>query len=75
MGEPLLIWSLMGDGQVDEKLQATRDQEFAVDSKKLQAERVKEFGLLPPNVAAPTSMNTLGRQWTNTGEDKPTKAN
>jgi hypothetical protein len=75
MGEPLLIWSLMGDGQVDEKLQAARDKEFAVDSKKLQSERVKEFGLLPPNVAPPTIMDTLGRQWTNTGEDKPTKAN
>src|SRR5437762_1418496 len=28
IGEPLLIWSLMGDGQADEKVVAARDKEF-----------------------------------------------
>lgn len=73
MGEPLLIWSLMGDGQVDEKVLATRDREFKVDTAKISEKRIKEIGLQPPNVAPPTSMAYVGRQWTNEGEDKPTK--
>lgn len=74
LGDPLLIWSLMGDGQVDEKLLAARDKEFKVDTQKLKELRVKEIGLLPPNVEAPKSMDALGRQWTNSGDDKPTQA-
>ncbi len=72
LGEPLLIWSLMGDGQVDEKLLAQRDREFKVDTAKIRETREKAFGLEAPNVAPPKDMNTLGRQWTNTGDDKPT---
>ena len=71
-GEPLLIWSLMGDGQVDPKLEAARDKEFKVDTKKISAARVKEFGVQPPNVAVPKDMNAVGRMWTNEGDDKPT---
>lgn len=72
-GEPLLIWSLMGDGQADPKLVAARDKEFGVDTVKLSEKRVKEFGVQPPNVPVPKEMDTLGRQWTATGDDKPTK--
>ncbi|MDY3551199.1 OBAP family protein [Gemmata sp. JC717] len=71
MGEPLLIWSLMGPGQVDPELEAKRDKEFKVDTKKISAARVKEFGQQPPNVAVPKDINSIGRQWTNEGDDKP----
>lgn len=74
IGEPLLIWSLMGDGQVDEKLLATRDKDFKVDTAKIQAVRVKEFGLQPPNVSVPKDMDTIGRKWNDRGEDKATPA-
>jgi hypothetical protein len=73
IGEPLLIWSLMGDGQVDEKLLAARDKEFSCDTKKLREERGKALGLEVPRVSAPKSMETLGRQWTDEGTDEPTK--
>lgn len=72
-GEPLLIWSLMGDGQVDEKLLARRDAEFKVDTAKIRKLREKAFGLNAPNVALPKDLNSLGRQWTDGGEDRPTK--
>lgn len=71
-GEPLLIWSLMGAGQVDPALEAKRDKAFNVETKKLSELRVKELGLEPPNVAPPKDLNALGRKWTNTGDDKPT---
>ncbi len=72
MGEPLLIWSLMGEGQVDEKLLRERDKQFNVDTNKIQVSREKEFGFRAPNVAVPAAMSTIGRQWTNSGPDKPT---
>jgi len=72
VGEPLLIWSLMGDGQVNEKLLAQRDKDFKVDTAKIRETREKEFGLEAPNVSPPKDMNAIGRQWTNEGDDKPT---
>ena len=73
IGEPMLIWSLMGDGQVDEKVVAARDKEFKVDTAKVpRGPRVKEFGLEVPKVAPPKDMNAIGRMWTDTGDDKPT---
>ncbi len=72
LGEPLLIWSLMGDGQVDEKLQAQRDQEFQVDTAKIRQQREKAFGLRAPNVSVPKDINTIGRMWTDMGDDRPT---
>ena len=73
MGEPMLIWSLMGDGQVDEKLVAARDKEFGCSTKAIREVRIKEFGLEVPSVPPPKSLETIGRQWTNSGEDEPTK--
>jgi hypothetical protein len=72
VGEPLLIWSLMGDGQVDEKLLATRDRDYKVDTAKVRETRIKELGLEVPQVAVPKDVHAVGRQWTNEGEDKPT---
>jgi Protein of unknown function (DUF1264) len=73
MGEPLLIWSLMGDGQADEKVIAARDRDFGVSTAGVRAKRIKQFGMEPPKVDLPKSMDTIGRQWTNTGDDKPAK--
>ncbi|VTR96543.1 Uncharacterized protein OS=planctomycete KSU-1 GN=KSU1_D0806 PE=4 SV=1: DUF1264 [Gemmata massiliana] len=70
-GEPLLIWSLMGDGQADPKVVAQRDKEFKVETDKIREARIKEFGLDVPSVAPPKDMNTIGRQWTNEGKDEP----
>jgi hypothetical protein len=73
MGEPLLIWSLGGDGQVDEKLLAKRDKDFNVNVNELRAKRAKEFGLEVPQVPPPKAMDELGRQWTASGDDAPKK--
>lgn len=73
MGEPLLIWSLMGDGQVDPKVLAARDKEFKVDTAKVAAGRQEAFGLELPNVSLPKDLNAVGRQWTDTGPDEPTR--
>ncbi|MCI0699759.1 MAG: hypothetical protein L0241_01565, partial [Planctomycetia bacterium] len=70
--DPLLIWSLMGDGQVDEKLLAKRDKQFNVNTKQLREQRGKGIGYEVPNVSTPANMDTIGRQWTNNGDDKPT---
>jgi uncharacterized protein DUF1264 len=73
IGPPMLIWSLMGDGQVDKNVLAKRDQQFKIDTKKLCEERGKAIGFQPPNVAIPANEDTVGRQWTNGGKDEPTK--
>ena len=72
MGEPILIWSLTGDGQVDESLVAARDKEFGCSTQAIREARGKEFGMQVPNVDLPKSYDTIGRRWTNSGEDKPT---
>lgn len=73
MGEPLLIWSLMGDGQVDPKIVEARDKEFGISSEQIAATRRKEIGYESPKVSAPTSMDQVGRQWTDEGKDEPTR--
>jgi hypothetical protein len=73
VGEPMLIWSLMGDGQVDKNVLAKRDAEFKVDTAKIREARGKQFGLNIPSVALPKDENAVGRKWTDTGEDEPTK--
>lgn len=73
VGEPLLIWSITGDGQADEKIVAARDKEFSVDTKAIRERRAKEIGLEVPQLPPPKSMDEIGRQWTVSGDDKPTK--
>lgn len=72
-GEPMLIWSLMGDGQVDADVLAKRDEQFKVNTQQIRKARCAEIGLDPPDVSLPKDMNTIGRQWTDAGADKPTK--
>ena len=73
MGEPLLIWSLTADDQVDPQVVAERDRIHGSDTAKVRKARIDTFGLEVPNVGFPKSMDFIGRQWTNSGEDKPTK--
>ena len=73
IGPPMLIWSLMGDGQVDKNVLKKRDEQFKIDTKKLCEARGKAIGYETPNVALPENEDSIGRQWTNTGEDKGTK--
>lgn len=73
VGEPLLMWSLGADNQVDQKVVADRDKQFGVNTATIREDRVKTFGYEVPQVAFPKDVNAVGRQWTNDGEDKPTK--
>ena len=72
IGEPLLMWSLTGDGQDDKQVFAARDKQFGMSTAKVREQRVEEFRLEVPQVPLPKSVDTIGRQWTANGEDKPT---
>jgi hypothetical protein len=72
LGEPLLMWSLGADDQVDQSVVAARDALFDVSTPEIRAARVKAFGYEVPRVAFPRSLDQAGRQWTDSGEDKPT---
>lgn len=72
MGEPLLIWSLTGDGQVDPRLVAERDRQFGVSTRAIGERRREQIGYRAPNVPPPRSLDALGRQWTADGDDRPT---
>jgi hypothetical protein len=63
----------MADGQADEKVVAARDKEFGCSTAAVAEARQKAFGLALPTVSLPKSMDTIGRQWTDSGDDKPTK--
>jgi hypothetical protein len=72
IGEPLLMWALSGDGQVDPQIVRERDRRFKVSIAEIRRRRVREIGFEVPNVPFPTTVNQLGRQWTSTGVDAPT---
>lgn len=72
MGEPVLMWSLTGDGQADPKVVAARDREFGVSTAEVRKKRVDVIGYEVPSVPPPKSMDAVGRQWTAEGEDRPT---
>jgi hypothetical protein len=70
--DPMLMWSLTGDGQDDPKVIAARDKEFGVSTADIRKKRIEAIGYEVPAVPQPKSMDEIGRQWTATGEDKPT---
>jgi len=72
MGEPLLMWSAIGDGQIQDKVLAERDEQFKVSAAMLRELRGKEIGYEVPNVSLPDSIKAIGRQWTDADPDKPT---
>jgi hypothetical protein len=72
MGDPLLMWSVSGDGQLDENVLAARDKQFNVSAAQIRESRCRSIGLEVPRVSLPRSFDQIGRQWTDEGEDKPT---
>lgn len=72
VGEPLLMWAVTGDGQLDETVVHARDKQFDVKSADIREQRCKSIGWEVPNVSLPRSLDQVGRQWTDAGEDKPT---
>ena len=72
MGEPLLMWSLTGDGQGDPKVVAARDKEFGVATADVRKARIEAIGYEVPAVPSPKDLDVIGRQWTAAGEDRPT---
>ncbi len=72
MGEPMLMWSLTGDGQDAPGLIAARDKQLGVSTPQLRKQRGAAIGYEVPAVPRPQDLDTIGRQWTASGEDKPT---
>jgi hypothetical protein len=72
IGEPLLMWALTADGQEDKDVIASRDKLFKIATAKIREERLKEFRVEVPRVSPPKSIDSIGRQWTDDGEDKAT---
>jgi Protein of unknown function (DUF1264) len=72
MGEPLLMWAVTGDGQIDGEVIATRDKQFNVSSARIREQRCESIGYEVPKVSLPRSIDQIGRQWTDEGDDKPT---
>lgn len=72
VGEPLLMWSANGDGQIDDGLVTKRDAKFGIDTNKIR-ERRKSMGMAVPQIPPPKSMSELGRQFTSSGPDEPGK--
>ena len=73
LGEPMLMWAVTGDGQINPGVLATRDRTFNVVAQRIRDQRVQEFGLEVPQVSLPRSVDQVGRQWTDSGEDRPTR--
>jgi hypothetical protein len=74
MGEPMLMWSLTGDGQDDKNVIAARDKEFGVSSADIRKKRIHAIGYEVPAVPPPKDVDVIGRQWTASGKDEPTPA-
>lgn len=72
LGEPLLMWALTGDGQGDAAVAAKRDKLFKVSMASIRKRRIKAIGYEVPRVPPPKSLDTVGRQWTADGDDRPT---
>jgi hypothetical protein len=72
LGEPLLMWALTGDGQIDQAVLGKRDKQFNVSAAEIRQKRGQSIGWEVPKVSLPTSRDQVGRQWTDDGEDKPT---
>jgi hypothetical protein len=71
MGEPLLMWSNTKDGQLDPELLAARDRRLKVSTGRARRARA-DLGPVP-QVDPPSSVEAIGRQWTNDGPDEPPK--
>jgi hypothetical protein len=73
LGEPLLIWSIGCDNVADQDVLKARDRQFRISSAKIREQRCKAIGIEVPQISHPISLDQPGRQWTDEGEDKPTR--
>jgi hypothetical protein len=71
LGDPLLMWSIGGDGQLDPKLIEARDRKLGIATEEVRKRRARVLGLPVPQIAPPKSIEDLGRQFTNQGPDQP----
>lgn len=71
MGEPLLMWSITKDKQLDPALLEARDRRLKISTPKVRKRRAS-LGRVP-QIDPPKSVDDLGRQWTNEGSDKPSR--
>jgi hypothetical protein len=71
VGEPILMWSANGDGQIADKLIAQRDAQFGIKTSEIR-ERRKFMGFAVPQLPRPKSLDDIGRRWTLDGPDMPT---
>jgi len=66
------MWAVTGDGQLEETVLDSRDKQFNVKAAEVRAKRCQSIGWEVPKVSLPRSVDQVGRQWTDDGEDKPT---
>jgi hypothetical protein len=72
MGDPLLMWSISKDGQLDPALLAERDRQYHVSTAEIRRRRASMGPV--PQIDPPRSLDAIGRQWTNEGPDtRPSK--
>ena len=72
LGEPLLMWSGNGDGQILQALVDKRDKDFGISTSAIR-ERRKALGFAVPQLPLPKSKDELGHIWKASGPDEPTK--
>jgi hypothetical protein len=73
MGEPMLMWSATADGQVGAPVIAARDKQHGTRTGTIRRKRIEAIGYEVPVVPLPKDMEGIGRQWTATGQDRPTR--
>jgi hypothetical protein len=66
------MWAVTGDGQLDDQVVAARDKQFKVSASGIREQRCRSIGYEVPKVSLPRSIDQVGRQWNDEGEDKPT---
>jgi hypothetical protein len=70
LGEPLLMWSANGDGQIDGALVDKRDKKFGIATADIR-ERRKAMKICVPQLPEAKSVEEVGRQFTKDGADEP----
>ncbi len=70
LGDPLLMWSANGDGQIPDEMISKRDAQFGISTAEIR-ERRKFMGMQVPQLPPAKSMSELGRQFTTSGADDP----
>jgi len=62
-GEPILMWSSGGAGQISKEMIDKRDASYGINTAEIGKHRQEKFGKPVPNVAAPATMDEHGKMW------------